>query len=1020
MKRKLLKLILLCISVFIYTLAGAQENFGDPIDIGVVNGVYECGAIYSHSDNSCNYVDDVAGTNGAPDVVYQFELTADATVLMSMCNGTSYDSYLYLFDGSETLVTSNDDACGVYSEIEASITAGTYYVVVDGFSTSCGSYTLEVSIAGEDITPPVPQAGSLPDLLDPCMIASVVPPFADDNCVGLIVGTTETSFPIYGSTTITWSFEDLYGNISTQDQIVIIGDSDPPVPDLVSLDDVVGECNIDDPIAPTATDACGGPVTVTHDAALPIAQGTTVVTWTYEDANGNSVTQTQNFILNDLEDPTITCPPEITLETDVDACEASTTSENVYYISSAQLVGVDYNGPICNGTPDAWVCGDSFELTWNSEETNIPIGVDVEFYQSYNDNFGALPLFFNGIPDDNYEGPIESCVNNLVSVTLNPSSYNVGGLNSIIINSFDECLVLDQNPAWCMDVYAKVIVYTINSSIGEPIAEDNCGIEIIVNDVLPTLTLGTHTVEWMAIDQVGNFATCTQEVTVVDATPPVPDLAVLPDVMDECEVTVLIDPTATDACGGVVTVTNDAVLPINTQGTTVVTWYYEDEFGNISSQTQNIVIDDITDPIQDLAVLPDLNDPCAITSLTPPTATDNCGGMVTVTHDATLPIYGSGVITWTYDDGNGNTATQTQTVIVDDVDAPVPDLAVLDDITAECEITSLEEPTAIDACGGEVTVTNDAVLPITAQGTTVVTWTYTDDNLNSVTKTQNVILTDVTEPVPDLADLPDITADCEVTSLVDTNVTDNCGGTVIITNDAVLPITGEGTTTVVTWTYDDGNGNIATQTQNVIIEDLTPPVPDVSLGEPSNIEIVIVDLYGIADEIGWELRDASDVVIISGGPGATGTYIASSMNGPYTFIAETQGYWNDNSFSFDLSCNGTNFLSGSITGGQYLTYTDLETCGQESYYELPEYVMECGETVSAIPTATDACTGSITGITTYPLEYADLGTYTIAWDYEDGNGNTLTQIQDVIVTDLTGPVPDLAVLDPVSGSCEVT
>jgi hypothetical protein len=37
-------------------------------------------------------------------------------------------------------------------------------------------------------------------------------------------------------------------------------------------------------------------------------------------------------------------------------------------------------------------------------------------------------------------------------------------------------------------------------------------------------------------------------------------------------------------------------------------------------------------------------------------------------------------------------------------------------------------------------------------------------------------------------------------------------------------LSGEGTTTVVTWTYNDGNGNTSTQTQNVVINDTTAPV----------------------------------------------------------------------------------------------------------------------------------------------------------------------------------------------------
>ncbi len=75
-----------------------------------------------------------------------------------------------------------------------------------------------------------------------------------------------------------------------------------------------------------------------------------------------------------------------------------------------------------------------------------------------------------------------------------------------------------------------------------------------------------------------------------------------------------------------------------------------------------------------------------------------------------------------------NSSTQTQNVVITDVTAPVADVATLADVTAECSVAALTAPTATDNCGGTVTVTNDATLPITTQGTTVVTWTYTDVN----------------------------------------------------------------------------------------------------------------------------------------------------------------------------------------------------------------------------------------------------------------------------------------------------
>ncbi|WP_299278985.1 hypothetical protein, partial [uncultured Psychroserpens sp.] len=85
----------------------------------------------------------------------------------------------------------------------------------------------------------------------------------------------------------------------------------------------------------------------------------------------------------------------------------------------------------------------------------------------------------------------------------------------------------------------------------------------------------------------------------------------------------------------------------------------------------------------------------------------------------------------------------------------------------------------------------------------------------------NVIIDDTTAPTPDAVSLSDITAECEVTTLTAPTATDNCGGTVTVSHNATLPISGEGTTTIVTWTYDDGNGNTSTQDQNVIIDDTT-------------------------------------------------------------------------------------------------------------------------------------------------------------------------------------------------------
>ena len=73
------------------------------------------------------------------------------------------------------------------------------------------------------------------------------------------------------------------------------------MPDAVSLPDYT-DCISATPPAPTATDACDGIVTGTPDVTFPVtAVGTTVVTWTFDDGNGNTSTQAQNVIVTTID-----------------------------------------------------------------------------------------------------------------------------------------------------------------------------------------------------------------------------------------------------------------------------------------------------------------------------------------------------------------------------------------------------------------------------------------------------------------------------------------------------------------------------------------------------------------------------------------------------------------------------------------------------------------------------------------------------------------------------------------------
>lgn len=115
------------------------------------------------------------------------------------------------------------------------------------------------------------------------------------------------------------------------------------------------------------------------------------------------------------------------------------------------------------------------------------------------------------------------------------------------------------------------------------------------------------------------------------------------------------------------------------------------------------IVDDI-DPVPDSVSLSDLTEICSITSLTPPTGTDNCSAVVTVTNDATLPIttVGTTIVTWTFDDGNGNTSTQTQNVIITGLDLSVTQVGVTLTAATSTSYQWVDCNTGFSAIAGEM------------------------------------------------------------------------------------------------------------------------------------------------------------------------------------------------------------------------------------------------------------------------------------------------------------------------------
>jgi hypothetical protein len=104
--------------------------------------------------------------------------------------------------------------------------------------------------------------------------------------------------------------------------------------------------------------------------------------------------------------------------------------------------------------------------------------------------------------------------------------------------------------------------------------------------------------------------------------------------------------------------------------------------------------------------------------------------------------------------------------------------------------------------------------------------TATDSDGHSTDCTFTVTVTDTTPPmVPELPTFA--VCGTQATPPIPTT-TDNCAGTISGTTTTTFPITNLGTT-VVTWLFDDGNGNTASANQAVTVTGLTfdgflPPI----------------------------------------------------------------------------------------------------------------------------------------------------------------------------------------------------
>jgi hypothetical protein len=137
------------------------DTVGDPFFVGalpfsVTGGT--CG-FFNDYDYACPYTGSTS-----PDVVYAYAADGAVTGLTIDLCASIYDTKVYVYDNAVGVpIACNDDYCSWQSLLaNVPVTAGhTYYIVVDGYGGSCGTYNLLV----EGYTPcdVVCPAGAMPE-----------------------------------------------------------------------------------------------------------------------------------------------------------------------------------------------------------------------------------------------------------------------------------------------------------------------------------------------------------------------------------------------------------------------------------------------------------------------------------------------------------------------------------------------------------------------------------------------------------------------------------------------------------------------------------------------------------------------------------------------------------------------------------------------------------------------------------------------------------------------------------------
>ncbi len=276
--------------------------------------------------------------------------------------------------------------------------------------------------------------------------------------------------------------------------------------------------------------------------------------------------------IDDTQPPVLTCPPNITVNTDLNACTALVTFNNA--------TAIDNCDPLVDIMPAVPPSGSTFSI-------------------------GTTVVKFTGTDDFKNTG---TCT---FKVTV------VDKQKPVLVCPSD--LSTDNDPGECGSTI--ILPQLLDAS-------DNCDLNVSVTASQPLVhfyPVGNTTVTYTGTDKSGNKGTCSFKIFVNDLEPPVltacpKDTVVVPtvNIMNQCFAEVCWPvPTATDNCPNIFLSTTNNPCSLFPPGKTKVTYTAIDESGNTATCSFSVSVQVINSGFN--------NCPADITAMTTP---DTCGAHV--------------------------------------------------------------------------------------------------------------------------------------------------------------------------------------------------------------------------------------------------------------------------------------------------------------------------------------------------------------------------------------------------------